>query len=183
MKKITTVTILAILCLVCATNLAYSAVDVLLKVNGINGESVISGHEGEIDILSWTWQISNPNDALSTYGGGAYPPVINPLILTKYTDKASPQFAIILLNNSSIDEAVLTVRKAGKEALDYLKIKMWEVRVIDLTSGVSGGEDRVAETVALDFSRVCYEYTPQKDDGTADASIEKCWDISANVPY
>jgi type VI secretion system secreted protein Hcp len=183
MKKITTITMLACLCFVCATNFAYSAVDVLLKVTGIDGESVIKGHEGEIDILSWSWQISNPNDALSTYGGGAYPPVINPLIMTKYIDEASPYFAIILLNNSIIDEAILTVRKAGKDAVDYLKVKMWAVRVVDLTNGGSGGEDRLVETVAFVFSRVCYEYTPQKDDGTANASIEKCWDIALNVPY
>ena len=91
--------------------------------------------------------------------------------------------SIILLNNSIIDEAILTVRKAGKDAADYLKVKMWAVRVVDLTNGGSGGEDRLVETVALDFSRVCYEYIPQKNDGSADASIEKCWDISANVPY
>ena len=81
---------MAILCLVYTANLAYSAVDVLLKVSGIKGESVVAGHEGEIDILSWTWQMSNPNDALSVFGAAGYPPVINPLIVTKYTDMASP---------------------------------------------------------------------------------------------
>ena len=183
MKKTNTIIILACLCLVCTAGLAYSAVDIILKASGIDGESKIDGHEDEIDVLSWSWQISNPNDGLSVYGSDAYPPVIGPLTLTKYTDKASPEFAIKLLTNSVIDEAILTVRKAGKDALDYLTITMWAVRIVDLTNGGSGGEDRLVETVSLDFMKVCYEYTPQKEDGSADAALEKCWDIAANIQY
>ncbi|HYP13120.1 MAG TPA: type VI secretion system tube protein Hcp, partial [Bryobacteraceae bacterium] len=44
------------------------AVDVFLKVKGIEGESADSKHPNEIDVLSYSWGVSQTGTA--SYGGG-----------------------------------------------------------------------------------------------------------------
>jgi type VI secretion system secreted protein Hcp len=78
-------------------------------------------------------------------------------------------------------DALLIVRKAGDKPIEYLKIKMTEVLITSVTTGGSGGEDRLTENVTLNFAKVKVEYTPQKDDGSADATLNMGWDIAANV--
>ena len=77
-------------------------------------------------------------------------------------------------------EAVLTVRKAGKTALEYIKLTMKELIVSSVSTGGSGGEDRLTENVVLNFAEFKVEYTPQKPDGSGDAVVEKAWNIAEN---
>ena len=78
-------------------------------------------------------------------------------------------------------EAHLIVRKAGgKKPLEYIKIHMKKVMVTSVSTGGSGGEDRLTENVTLNFAQVKYEYTKQKEDGTGDTPMEYAWNISAN---
>src|SRR5207244_4213120 len=44
------------------------AVDMFLKIDGVEGESPDSSHGGEIQVLSWSWGESN--SASVSFGGG-----------------------------------------------------------------------------------------------------------------
>jgi type VI secretion system secreted protein Hcp len=57
---------------------------------------------------------------------------------------------------------------------------MEEVMVTSVSTGGSGGEDRLTENVTLNFAKVKYEYTPQKADGSGDATVEFAFDVAAN---
>jgi type VI secretion system secreted protein Hcp len=160
---------------------AYSAVDVLLKLDDIQGESVIQDHEDEIDVLAWSWEISNQSDVALGGGRGAGKTIVGPLTVTKYIDKASPRLIREALKGSIFSEAILVVRKAGKYALDYLKITMSDVKVTNVSNSGVSGDDRPTESVTLVFSKVRYEYTPEKEDGHGDAAIGISWDIEKNV--
>jgi type VI secretion system secreted protein Hcp len=75
----------------------------------------------------------------------------------------------------------LVVRKAGKDPLDYMKVTMSPVLVTSVSTGGSGGEDRLTENVSLNFARMEVGYTPQKEDGTGDAEVTLKWNIEKNV--
>jgi type VI secretion system secreted protein Hcp len=83
-------------------------------------------------------------------------------------------------NGKHVKEATLTVRKAGESPLEYIKVKMSDCLVSGVTTGGSGGEDRLTENVTLNFAKVEVEYTPQKEDGSGDAPATMGWDISKN---
>lgn len=184
MKKIPLILILACICFITSFGIAYSSVDVLLKISGIEGESRIDGHENEIDVLSWSWQMSSTNTIENSLNrGDTLPPVINPVTVVKYVDKASPDLALSLLKGTTIDKAVLFVRKAGESPLDYLIITMDGVRIVNVYNGGESGQDRLHESVTMDFLKVCYQYTPQKEDGSADAPAQVCWDRETNSDY
>ena len=157
------------------------AVDILIKIEGVDGESVIQDHEDEIDVLAWSWGMSQSGSMHVGGGAGSGKVNIQDVSLTKYVDKASPSLMRACCNGEHLTEATLTIRKAGKDALDYLKIKMSPVLVTSLDTGGSGGEDRLTENVTLNFAKVEVGYTPQKPDDTGDAEISLIWNVEKNV--
>jgi len=78
-------------------------------------------------------------------------------------------------NGKHMPEAVLTVRKAGTTPVEYIIIKMEEVMVTSVSTGGSGGEDRLTENVTLNFAKVKFSYVPQTKTGTADPARDLIW--------
>lgn len=157
------------------------AVDMFLKINGVTGESQDAKHKDEIDVLAWSWGMSQSGTAHLGTGAGAGKVNIQDLSFTKYVDKASPNLMLFCSNGKHLSDATLVVRKAGENPLEYIKIKMTEVLVSSISTGGSGGEDRLTENVTLNFGKVSVDYTPQKSDGSGGAAINYGWDIVANT--
>lgn len=157
------------------------AVDMFIKIGDIKGESVDDKHKDEIDVLAWSWGMSQSGSAHVGGGAGSGKVNVQNLSVTKYVDKASPNLMMACCNGKHYGEATLTVRKAGEKPVEYIIIKMSDLLISSVSTGGSGGEDRLTENVALNFAKVKVEYTPQKKDGSADAKVEMGWDIAKNV--
>jgi type VI secretion system secreted protein Hcp len=156
------------------------AVDMFLKMAPVKGESRDATHKEEIDVLAWSWGASQSGTTHSGTGGGAGKVNVQDLSLTKYVDKASHLLLSGCAKGTHFAEALLTVRKAGDKPLEYIKVTMNEVMVTGVSTGGSGGEDRLTENVTLNFAKVKFEYTPQKPDGSGDATVNFAFDIAAN---
>ncbi len=157
------------------------AVDMFIKIGDIKGEAQDKAHKGEIDVLAWSWGMSNSGSAHMGGGAGSGKVNVNDLSFTKYVDSASPALMLACCNGKHYPEALLTVRKAGEKPVEYIKIKISEVLVTSLSTGGSGGEDRLTENVTLNFSKVHVDYTPQDAKGAAGTAIPMDWDIAQNV--
>ena len=104
-----------------------------------------------------------------------------PVNVTKYVDKATPALMIAVAKGSHIDECKLTCRKAGEGAQKYIEITMKKCLVSSLSTGGSGGEDRLTENVSLNFAEVNFEYFMQDEKGkTASGGVLK-WNIAENT--
>jgi len=55
------------------------------------------------------------------------------------------------------------------------------VIITSISTGGSGGEDRLTENVTLNFAEFKTEYTPQKPDGSGDAAVEAAYNIAQNT--
>ena len=75
----------------------------------------------------------------------------------------------------------MIVRKAGGTPIEYLQIKMSEVLITSISSGGSGGEDRLTENVTLNFAKVQVDYVPQDDKGKPGDTLNMTWDIAENA--
>jgi type VI secretion system secreted protein Hcp len=157
------------------------AVDMFLKLDGIKGESVDSKHKDEIAVLAWSWGMSNSGSAHLGGGAGSGKVNVQDLSLTKYIDVSTPDLMLSSCNGKHIAKAQLTVRKAGENALEYLIIKLEDILVASVSTGGSGGEDRLTENVTLNFAKVDVEYTQQDSKGGAGAKPKMGWDIPANA--
>ena len=164
------------------TEITAMAVDMFLKLDGIKGESHDSTHKEEIDVLAWSWGLSQSGTTHSGGGGGAGKVNVQDISFTKWVDKASPVLFLDCANGKHIKEATLTNRKAGKDQQEYLVIKLTDLIVSSVQHGDSaGGEDRLTENVTLNFAQVQVTYTPQKADGGAESPVVNGWDIAKNV--
>lgn len=158
------------------------AVDMFIKIEGIPGESQDSVHKDEIDVLAWSWGMSNSSTFHDGSGGGTGRATFEDLELTKYIDKSTPLLMQSCSAGVPYPSAILTVRKAGEKPLEYIKIELTDVLVTSVSTGGSGGEDRLTENVTLNFRTFKVIYTEQNADGTGGATTEFGWDIAANAP-
>ena len=157
------------------------AVDMFLKLGTFKGESVDSVHKDEIDVLAWSWGAANHGSTHVGGGGGSGKVSVQDLTITKYVDKSSPNLWMSVAQGTHSTDATLTVRKAGGSALEYLVIKLKEVLVSSISTGGSGGEDRLTENISLNFASFDLSYTEQKPDGTGASPIDVGYNIAENV--
>lgn len=180
MKNVFTCIVGLALFLFAFVGFAYAEVDITLKIDGIDGESKIDGHEDEIDVLSWDWGVTQSGSMHVGGGGGSGKADVQDLSIVKYIDKSSANLLRKCFNGAHLVEAVLTVRKSGENPIDYMEITLSPVLVTSVGIGGEGGQDRLTEIVTLNFSKVKFSYTPQKEDGSPDAAIDVTWNIEGN---
>ena len=67
------------------------ATDVFLKIDGIKGEATDVNHKDEVEVLGWSWGVS---EALISSGSGTTvggTPKVGSFAVTKQVDRASPR--------------------------------------------------------------------------------------------
>ena len=157
------------------------AMDMFIKIGDLKGESRDAKHKEEIDLLAWSWGVSNSGSAHTGGGAGAGKANVQDLSFTKYIDKCSPSLLLACCKGSHYTDATLVVRKAGGKPLEYLTITLSEVMVTSVSTGGSGGEDRLTENVSLNFAKVKVDYVEQKPDGTEGDKPTMTYNIAENV--
>lgn len=157
------------------------AVDMFLELDGIKGESTDSKHKEKIDILAWSWGLSNTGTFHHGSGGGAGKVNFQDISITKYIDKATSDLLFHCASGKHIAKGTIIVRKAGEKPLEYLTIKMDKIMVSSQSTGGSGGEERLTENITLNFSKVALEYKIQDEKGGGKDGGTFTWDIAANT--
>ncbi|MFO1078556.1 MAG: type VI secretion system tube protein Hcp [Planctomycetota bacterium] len=162
------------------------AVDMFLNIEDkkIKGESRDKTHKETIDVLAWSWGLSQSGTMHQGGGGGAGKVSVQDLSITKYLDRSSPDLEKACCQGTHFKNAKLIVRKAGGSPLEYLIINMEGVLVSSVSTGGNTGDDRLTESITLNFAKVKVQYQPQKEDGAKDGGVvEMGWNIAENVPF
>src|SRR5665213_3103176 len=105
------------------------AIDSFLKLGTLKGESVVKGFEDQIQVLSWGWGMTQTGTMHTASGGGAGKVDVHDLQFTKNMDASSPTIALACSKGTHYDTAVLTMRKAGGTALEYVTLTLTDVIV------------------------------------------------------
>ena len=156
------------------------AVDMFMKIDALKGESKDKTHKGDIDVLAWSWGLSNSGSFHMGGGGGSGKANFQDLSFTKYVDSSSADLQLACANGKHFKTAKLVVRKAGEKPLEYIIIELTELIVSSISTGGSGGEDRLTENVTLNFEKVHFTYWKQSDTGGKDESSEWIFNIAEN---
>jgi type VI secretion system secreted protein Hcp len=160
------------------------AVDMFIKFDGdkFKGESRDAKHKGEIDILSFAWGTSNSGTAHTGGGAGAGKANVQDISITKYVDTSSAALLLACCMGEHIPTADLVVRKAGTTPVEYIKITLSDCLITAVSTGGSGGEDRLTENVTANFAKFKYEYVEQDATGKPKTpSKAMTYDIAQNV--
>lgn len=155
--------------------------DMFVKLDDVKGESQDAKHKDEIEVLSWGWGMSQGGSSHSGTGGGSGKVSVRDVTLVKYVDKASPNLIKMCCSGKHFEKALLTVRKAGGTPVEYLKIELKNGLIAGVSYSGGQGDERLVESVRLNFAAFKVEYTPQTASGAGGAVIPAQWDISKNA--
>ena len=98
-------------------------------------------HKGEIQVLAWSWGVSNATAVTAGGGSGKGKAEPGELSFMHSYDKASPILAKKCAQGAHFKEVIMTSRKAGEGQKDFLKVTMKEVYITSVQpSGSSGGD-------------------------------------------
>lgn len=160
------------------------AVDMFINMGDkIKGESKDKeqSKKNDIDVLAWSWGVSQSGTTHMGSGAGAGKANFQDISFTKYLDTASTSLMMHCGLGTHIPKIVLLCRKAGEKPVKYLELTMEECIITGVSTGGSGGEDRLTENVSINFAKFKYEYFKQADKGgEATSAGEFVYDIAAN---
>ena len=147
------------------------AFDAFLKLDGIPGESQDKTHKDEIEIFSFSWGLSNSGSFASGSGGGTGKASFQDVHFESATSKASPLVAKACATGEHIKQAMLSLRKAGGEQVEYIKVMLSDVLVSSYNQAGATEGDRPEDAFSLNFAKIEFDYFPQKADGSLDAPV------------
>ena len=158
--------------------------DTFLKIDGVDGESTDAKHKGEIEILSYSWgvsqAISGTVSSSGTFSGQRCD--MTAVTVVKSLDKASPKLAQACAAGEHFKSATLTLSRAGGDKQPYMKYKLSDVLIEAVrTGGATQGEGGVpSEEVGLRYGKIELEYTVVGTDGKAAGNVTGGWDLKEN---
>jgi type VI secretion system secreted protein Hcp len=140
----------------------------------IEGSSKHAKHKGEVPILAWSWGTSNSGNLHGGSGASGGKANVQDISITKYVDGCSAALLNGVCSGGRIDEAFLYVTNATGEQTDFLTIHLSEgILVTSVSTGGSGGEDRLTENITLHFGKFKYSFQPQDDKGAKDGGAKE----------
>jgi len=163
-----------------------ASVSYFLKLEGVEGESQIDGHKGEIQLEEARWTQENVGGGTDSEGPGAGAVKMNDFVVFMRTNKATPNLMLACPKGDSFSTAVITFRK---DNLDYLKWHLAPVKVsrfihVAKESVSPSGEKTVVplDEVHLHFQTIDCEHKGQKKDASGGGSNKKGWDKKEGKP-
>ncbi|SAK54344.1 Hcp1 family type VI secretion system effector [Caballeronia pedi] len=149
-----------------------SDTNIFMKIDGVKGEATVIGHIGEIDVLSWQWEMHQDARGESSHKRAT----IENLQFVQRVNLASSSLLQMLLHSKAASEGVLTVLSPNAQASTTplgkivppkptLQIFMKRVMVHRIVPyGTAYGH---FESVVISFEEFKREYTPQSIGGAA----------------
>ena len=142
---------------------AFWTVDMFLKIDGIPGESRDSRHAGEIDVLSFAWGVAR------TSGQNFGRPAPQDITFAMHVSKASPLLMFASAKGTRIASAVLVLRTAGQDQLEFYKLTLENCKVTSYQT--AGSSEAPTDSFSLEFSKVTMSYAAQGSDGKLETPI------------
>lgn len=159
------------------------ASDIHLKMDGVEGDSTDSGHDKEIELLSYSHGMVMPISGFSSAGSPTTEkPTLQDFTVTKYLDKATSAIQGKLLKGSPIATAVVTVERpdgsGGK--IQYAQYDFKNVYISNYSVG-SSGSGLPMETISFAYEtyQITYTATDTASAG-AQGNVTQSWSLALN---
>ena len=150
-----------------------------LKIGDIPGESTDPAHIDEIEVLGWSWGLSQPISLTTIPAGGSA--AFNDLSVTKYIDKSTPLLMKAASTGERHDTAKLSIRNIGTRPVEFYTVEMEGVYIYGLMTGGAAIEDRLTESTTLAFERITVTYIQILPTGPEGDTVNYFWDIPENT--
>lgn len=158
------------------------AVDMFLKIEGIDGESTDDKHSKWMEINSYSHGVSQPVSGASGTGGrsGGRADFQN-FTITKTVDTATPDLYIYCCKGKHIPKIEVECCLASEDKHVFMKYTLEDVIISSISAGGSSFDVRPAETLSFAYGKIKWEYTPIDQTGAAGATADRTWDLEKNT--
>jgi type VI secretion system secreted protein Hcp len=174
------VTILALV-LVGFPRAAEAQEEILLKIEGVDGESTLKGYEKWIGIQSWSWGVSNqppPASVARDYAAGKAE--FSPLNVMKQVDVSTAALLRAAATGNHLKKVTLVILRPDARGMTVLlKMDLEDVVVSSVQHSGSAGGEAPTESVALAFGKVMLEFFPSMN---AAVKPTFSWNLMENRP-
>jgi type VI protein secretion system component Hcp len=140
-----------------------------LRIEGIAGDSTVQGHQGAIEVGSWSWSISNKH-GLAT-GTGSEHAVLHDLVVSAPLGSASLQLIETCALGRQPASASLTGVRQGNQPFTFLRYELVRISV-ESVSQTAGEDGVVVDQIVLQFRGLKGTFTRQNPDGSAGTPIK-----------
>ena len=161
---------------------AHAISELVLKVEGIPGDSIVQGHIDEIDVSSVSFGASQTGIREAGGKASARRSSLTTFAITKKVDKASPKLFLFCATGQHIQTAVLTFRNVvgGAAAHEYLTITLSDVFISSYQVGGSAGDDQPLESISISYSKIEYKYVARLPSGQLAPPVIVTFDVVKN---
>jgi type VI secretion system secreted protein Hcp len=157
------------------------AVDVFLKIKGIEGESSDSKHKNEIDVLSYSFGITQTGTMSYGGGGGAGKANFGDFSFMMRMNKATPKLMNHVACGTHISDATLVCRKAGGKQEEYMQYKFYDLLISSYQTSASSEEP--VESCSFNYSKLEMEYKIQDATGKVTPAGDFKYNVKENKVY
>ena len=159
--------------------------DAFLKIDGIPGESTDDKHKDWIEILSYSWGVSQPASGSHSSGGARAAERVNvqDFSIVHTLDKASPKLFLACCKGEHLKTTCIELCRATGDKQKYMEYKLTDVIVSSVRPGGSskGGETLPVEEISFNYTKVEMTYTvTDHKTGRPSGDVKANWDLFAN---
>jgi type VI secretion system secreted protein Hcp len=154
------------------------AVDMFLEIKEVPGESMKKGHEGQIDIVSFSFgAVQHGSFSRGGAGGGSGKAEFQDISIVKEVDKSSPKLFQACAAGTHFPKATIFVRKAGDKPLEYYKVELKDLIVSSVQNSGSSSGDAVMESTTLNCAVINFTYVEQDAKGGAGKTVTAGYNV------
>lgn len=157
--------------------------NIVINIDGFQGESVLPGYENWIILHGWSWGATQSGTTHEGMGSGGGKVHVQDITCTKLVDSSTHDLIRHVSKGTHVPKAQLVVMKAdGDKAMPYFQLEIKNLIVTSYqTSGSKDGLDRVSETFTLNFEEFKVIYTKQNADGSPGPESDFSFNIPQNI--
>ena len=171
-----------------------NSLKIFLKLDTIEGESTVKGHEKEIVVLSYEQGLEVATASGGGGGGGAGRARFSGVRIRKDVDKASIPMMLACASGQALRQAVLSFRH-NPGGFDFYKVTLEEVRITKFVQragteaqypltfeALNSGDptNGFLDEASFTFSRIRWEHRTQRPNGSVGVTTTGGWDLRAN---
>ena len=154
------------------------SVDMFLEIKEVPGESMKKGHEGQIDIVSFSFgAVQHGSFARGGAGGGSGKAEFQDISIVKEVDKSSPKLFQACAAGTHFPKSTIFVRKAGDKPLEYYKVELKDLIVSSVQNSGSSSGDAVMESITLNCAVINFTYVEQDAKGGAGKTVTAGYNV------
>lgn len=156
-------------------------VDYFLEIDEIPGESLDDQYKGKVEVLSFSWGVTNDGTSGRGGGAGAGRASKTDLHVETVMSAASPKFAQAAAAGVHLPKVLLHLRKASGDApFEYATFELDDAYVSGYQVGGSGAGLVPHENISINFSSLSVTYNQQAETGAGSGPATLGWDFGAN---